>query len=195
MTATREETIRSYIGDLIAVVDHVAEALAKQAGDNDLRRVPRVGGVIDSARLVLVRHQADLQAHVKSMGGASGGGVIKDMLSSAAGVAAGLYGKMRGETVSRIIRDDYTALSFLTACTTMLHTTALALNDTATADMTRRQLNDYPPLIMALSELLPHAVVADLGSDDISVVSPGAADQAAQDAGDAWRRAPHFSGV
>lgn len=189
MTATNEETVRSYLGDLIAVVDHVLQAVAKQAGDDDLRRVAHAGSVIDNLHTVLVRQHTDLQTHVKAMGGASGGGMLKDVLATAAGALAGLYGKLRGETASRVLRDDYTAMSFLTACTTMLHTTALALDDTATGELTLRHIQEYPPLIMALSELLPHAVVADLRMDKVAVAIPDAADQAVGHLSDSWHRA------
>jgi len=189
MTATREETIRSYLGDLIAVLDHVSQAVATQAANDDFRRIAHAGRVIDNLHSVLIRQHAELEAHVKGMGGASGGGVLKDMLSTVAGALAGLYGKMRGETASRMLRDDYTALSFVTACSTMLHTTALALNDSSTAALTLRHIQEYPPLIMALSELLPHAVVVDLAADKIPIVNLTAAEDAIRNLNDAWHGA------
>ncbi|MFN0133015.1 MAG: hypothetical protein ACKVW3_10895 [Phycisphaerales bacterium] len=193
MTATSKETVRSYLGDLIAVIDHVSRAVAKQAGDDDLRRMAHAGSVIDNLYSVLVRQHADLQAHVKALGGATGGGMVKDILATATGALAGLYGKMRGETASRVLRDDYTAMSFLTACTTMLYTTALALDDTATVDLTHRHIREYPPLIMALSDLLPHAVVADLRMDKAAIANPDAADQATGHLSESWHRASKSS--
>jgi len=115
--------------------------------------------------------------------------VIKDMLGTVTGALAGLYGKMRGETAARMLRDDYTALSFVTACTTMLHTTALALDDSATSALTLRHIQEYPPLIMALSELLPHAVVADLAADKVPIVNPSAAEEAIRNLSDSWHGA------
>jgi len=189
MTATREETVRSYLGDMIAVLDHVSQAVAKQASNDDLRRIAHAGRVIDNLNSVLIRHHADLEAHVKAMGGTSSGGVLKDILGSVTGALAGLYGKTRGETASRMLRDDHTALSFVTVCTTMLHTTALALDDSATAALTLRHIQEYPPLIMALGELLPHAVVADLAADKIPVVNAAAAEEAIKNLNDAWHGA------
>ena len=189
MTATREETVRSYLGDLISVLDHVSQAVAKQAGNDDIRRIAHAGRVIDNLHSVLIRQHADLEAHVKAMGGTSGGGVLKDMLGTVTGALAGLYGKMRGETAARMLRDDYTAVSFVTACTTMLHTTALALDDSATAALTLRHIQEYPPLIMALSELLPHAVVADLAADKVPIVNPSAAEEAIRNLSDSWHGA------
>ena len=189
MTATRDEIIRSYLGDLIAVLDHVSEAVSIQAGNEDFRRVAHAGRVIDNLNTVLVRQHADLEAHVKSMGGTSGGGVLKDVLGTVAGALAGLYGKMRGETACRMLRDDHTALTFVTVCTTMLHTIALALDDSATAALTLRHIQEYPPLILALGELLPHAVVADLIADKNLVVNLAAAEQAIRNLNDSWHGA------
>jgi len=189
MTATREETVRSYLGDLISVLDHVSEAVAKQASNDEVRRIAQAGRVIDNLNSVLIRQRADLEAHVKAMGGTSGGGVLKDVLGTVTGALAGLYGKMRGETAARMLRDDYTALSFVTVCSTMLHTTALALNDSATAALTLSHIQEYPPLIMALSELVPHAVVADLAADKALVVNLAAAEEAIRNLNDSWHGA------
>jgi len=189
MTATREETVRSYLGDLISVLEHVSQAVVKQAGNDDFRRIAHAGSVIDKLHSVLTRQRADLEAHVKAMGGTNGGGVLKDMLGTVTGALAGLYGKVRGETAARMLRDDYTAVSFVTACTSMLHTTALALDDSATAALTLRHLQEYPPLTMALSELLPHAVVADLAADKIPVGNASAAEEAISNLNDAWHGA------
>jgi len=189
MTATREETVRNYLGDLISVLDHVSEAVAKQASNDEVRRIAQAGRVIDNLNSVLIRQRADLEAHVKAMGGTSGGGVLKDVLGTVTGALAGLYGKMRGETAARMLRDDYTALSFVTVCSTMLHTTALALNDSATAALTLSHIQEYPPLIMALSELVPHAVVADLAADKALVVNLAAAEEAIRNLNDSWHGA------
>jgi hypothetical protein len=190
MTVDQKLIVRGYIGDLIAVMDHVSQAVSKHAGDESLRKVGHAGEVIDAMNTTLVRQLADLRAHVKDMGGATGGGVVKDVLASMTGALAGLYGKARGETVSRMLRDDYTALSFLSVCTIALHTTALALNDTLTMDLTLRHLREYPSLMMSLSDLLPYAVVAELAKEAVPITNAEAAEQAVHSLRDAWRRAP-----
>ena len=42
---------------------------------------------------------------------------------------------------------------------------------------------------MALSELLPHAVVADLAADKVPVVNPAAAEEAIRNLNDSWHGA------
>ncbi len=186
---TPEQTIQQYLGDLIAVIQHVASALSAQDHDDGLARVPGAGAAIMQTEQVLIRHRAALEDRVKRIGEAGGvtmGGAIKDAVTSVMGTLAGIYGKARGETASRMLRDDYAAMNFVTVCTTMLHTTALALGDTVTADLTRQQFHEYPPLIMALGDLVPHAVVADLIADKVAVADIAAAEHAVRHVHEAW---------
>ena len=189
MTVPHEEIVRSYLGDLIAVVDHVSQAVARQAGDEDLKKVPQASAMVQDLKIVLERQHADLKARIETMGGATSGGVLKEALTSVTGALAGLYSKVRGESCSRMLRDDYTAMNFAMACTGMLHTTALACSDTTTAELTRRHLQDFPPLIMALGDLLPRAVLADLQAAKSPISNSAAAEQTMQDLHDAWRSA------
>lgn len=192
---TNQETIREYLGDLIAVLNHVSTAVSTQAKDDGLMRIPHASHVIQSTSDVLLRQRTALEAHVKSLGGVTTGGGLKDVLTTVAGALAGLYGKARGETASRMLRDDYTALSFVSICTTMLHTTALALQDSAVAALTRQHMADYPPLIMAISELVPDAVVADLAADKALIANANAAEQAGANLKESWRHASSESAV
>lgn len=183
------QTIRQYLGDLIAVIDHVAKAMSAQDHVSRFAAVPGAASLIERTESVLVRHRAALESRVNSMGEGNGvtlGGAIKDAVTTIAGSLAGLYGKTRDETASRMLRDDYTALNFLAVCTTMLHTTALALNDSVTADLTRQHLHDYPRLVMDLNDLVPHAVVADLLASKVAVTQGDAARQAVAHVHEAW---------
>lgn len=193
MTVSHEDTVRSYLGDLIAVVEHVSQAVAKQVGDDDLRRVAYAGDLIQNLNSVLMRQHTDLQDRVKAMGGATAGGVLKDVLTTVTGTLAGLYGKSRGETASRMLRDDYTALNFVMTCTAMLHTTALAFGDSATAEITRHHLHEYPRLIMALSDMVPRAVLADFEADKVPLANAAAGEEAVRHLREAWQSASSTS--
>ena len=190
-----QETVREYLGDLIAVLNHVSTAVTVQLKDDGLMRVPHATHVIQHTSEVLLRQRITLENYVKTVGGVTVGGGLKDVLTTVAGALAGLYGKARGETASRMLRDDYTALSFVSICTTMLHTTALAVNDSDVAEITRQHMMDYPPLIMAISELVPDAVVADLAADKAVISNHSAAEQAGANLKDSWRHASSASAV
>ncbi len=153
--ATGQDTVKSYIGDLIAALRHVFGAIEKQCDNTDLARIDGAKKAVTNIHGTLSRQIASLEVRADDMGGTGAMGAVKDAVTSVTGFVTGLYGSMRGETASRLLRDDYAALTFVSVCTAMLHTTALAVGDAATAQLTRQNLNDFPPLIMALNDLLP----------------------------------------
>ena len=71
---------------------------------------------------------------------------------------------------------------------TMLHTTALAFADTATAEFSRAGLTTYARLIQDLNHVIPQALLEDLKTDDHApVVAPGVVDQARQTIDQVWK--------
>jgi hypothetical protein len=86
-----------------------------------------------------------------------------------AGVAAGLYDKVRHDPVSKMLRDDYTALSLTAISYTMLHTTALALQKQPLADLAQRYLKDITPIIVDISQVIPGVVLKDLEDNEVMI--------------------------
>lgn len=191
MAATSQDTVRSYTADLLAVLRHCHGAILRHVDDEQVRRISNAGPLLRDMDAKLARQIAALERRLEELGGAGAVGSAKEMVTSVSGFLAGIYGKMRGEKASRMLRDDYVALNFMTVCATMLHTTALALADARTAELTKGFLNDYPPLIMELGELVPHAVIADLGADEIAISDSQAGLRAAEELREAWQAAPH----
>ena len=190
MMPTGHDTVQRYLGDLIAVVRHVSEAVERHSRDDALNRVVGGAAVVTNASDVLKRQLSALEYHATTIGGVGMAGVIKEAVTSLSGFLTGLYGSIRGEAASRMLRDDYTGLSFVSMCTAMLHTTALAVGDDRTADLTRQHLDELPPVILAISELVPHAVVADLAADRVPIVDPDAPTLAIKHLIDSWRTQP-----
>ena len=86
----------------------------------------------------------------------------KQAIGHALGVFAGLYDKVRKDPVSRMLRDDYTALNLSSISYTMLHTTGLAFQDHVVADLALSHLQQLTPLIMRYNEIIPNVVTAEL---------------------------------
>jgi hypothetical protein len=86
-----------------------------------------------------------------------------------AGVVAGLYDKVRKHPISRLLRDDYTALSLAATAYSMLYTTGLAIRELPIANVALRHLQELTPLVMELSRILPAAVVKELAEDDSNI--------------------------
>lgn len=184
---TAQDTIEWYLGDLIAVNRHVGEAIAQHAKSEMVQAIPEAARAVQDAAATLSKHLAELEAHAKTTGGKGLASVLKDSLTAMTGFVTGLYGEIRNQAASRMLRDDYTGLSFVMICTEMLHTTALALADRATAEVTLRQMHALPRLITAMSAAVPAAVAANLRISDVEVKNEQAAAQAVRDHFEAWR--------
>lgn len=189
MEVTAERTVEGYLGDLIAVVRHVDEAIARHAKDERLHRVAGAAKVIENADAVLKRHLAALETYAKTIGGTGWTGAFKDSVTTVTGFITGLYGTIRGEAASRMLRDDCTGVSFVLICTQMLHTTAIATGDVTIKTMLHDHIEELAEAVVAINGVLPHAVVSDLGADGVPISNPRAGDEAARSHAQAWMRA------
>jgi hypothetical protein len=91
-----------------------------------------------------------------------------------------------------MLRDDYTALNLATVGYTMLHTTGLALNDQATADLALRHLREYTSIVMEINQVIPSVVVADLREDG-GVIDESAVQMAVANTQKVWQ--PSENGI
>ncbi len=101
---------------------------------------------------------------------------MKQAVAVVAGVAAGLYDKVRTEEASKDLRDDYTALSHAVIAYTMLHTTALALGDAETARLCARHLADNARFVQGIQEAMPDLVIEEYRQDGGFALDEGASD-------------------
>ncbi|MDX1663097.1 MAG: hypothetical protein R3272_04840 [Candidatus Promineifilaceae bacterium] len=180
----REDTIQQYVSDMLAVERHIHEAVRRQKDDNRLQSFPEASAVINHAEEMLDLHIAALESHLESVGG-DPAAPAKEAITAALGVAAGLLDKVRTQKVSKMLRDDYTALSLAAISYHMLHTTGVALGAPGTADLALRHLKDWTPIITRISHVV-HGVVAKELADDGLPVAAGAAVESERAAQEAW---------
>ena len=105
-------------------------------------------------------------------------------MASTVGAIGSMYDKLRSETVSKMLRDDYTTLSLAAISYTMLNTTGHALNDPATAQIAARHLRQITPLITGVSRIIPLVVARELGEDHQVDVAAGS--QSVRETQQAW---------
>ncbi|MFN8456130.1 MAG: hypothetical protein U0401_15925 [Anaerolineae bacterium] len=182
----RTDTLKQYVSDMLAVERHIHEPVKRQRDDENTRQHPQAHQLLTQLESILDEHIANLERHLESLGG-SVASPVKDAVTSVAGVAAGLYDKMRSEKLSKMLRDDYTALSLAAISYTMLHTTGLALNDQRTADLSLRHLQHWTPMIVQISEIIPGVVVKEL-TDDVPSISTSVTQQAVRNTQQMWSR-------
>lgn len=167
----RKDTLRQYVSDMVSVEKHILEAIKRQVGDKRVKEHPDARKLIHNIQQTTNKHVNTLERHLTTLGGdkTSPAQPAKEAVTAALGVAAGLVDKVRADTVSKMLRDDYTALNLAAVSYTMLHTTGLALQDTETADLALEHLKDWTPLITKINEVIPHVVAKELGDTSASV--------------------------
>jgi len=158
-----QNTLLMYVNDVLALERDIKESVALQIDSAvDLHGPEATAFLHQLALSTAVRH-ANLVELSYVLG--SGAGAVKEVVAAAAGMLAGFYGKVRKHAVSRILRDDYTALSLACTAYSMLYTTGVALRSEPTASLALHHLRDVTPLLMNLSHIIPGVVVAELSVD------------------------------
>lgn len=161
-------TLRMYVNDMLALQKHILEAVERQCDDENVRHAAEASQLISHVKSTLVQQVAELQTQVERLGSTTGA-AIKEAISHTLGVLAGLYDKVRKDPVSRMIRDDYTALNMSSISYTQLHTTGLAYGDHVVADLALRHLEALAPLIIRHNEVVPKVVAAELADEGTDV--------------------------
>ncbi len=80
-----------------------------------------------------------------------------------------MYGKVRSETASRMLRDDITAVQFACVCYSMLLSSAAAMDENKTRILATTLLHELTPVVVRLSSLIPEVVVFELAKGGYAV--------------------------
>jgi len=180
------ETLQKYVSDMMAVEEHIGSAVKRQTKDENLaKHTSQASQIIQKIADTTERHEQELKLHLEAIGGDAAKG-IKEIATAAMGTVAGLYDKVRTEAVSKMLRDDYTALNLATVGYTMLHTTGLAINDQATAALALRHLEAYTAIVMEINQIIPSVVVTDL-RDNGALINESVLQQAIANTQAAWQ--------
>lgn len=179
----RQDVLRQYTGDMLALERHILDTVKKQADDEDVRRYADALRAINRVRQTLEGHSESLRQHLATLGGQQSS--IKEAVTSVASAAAALIGMSRSDKVSKMLRDDYTSLSLATMSYTMLHATGLALKHSLTADLALRHLRDLTPVMVELSQVIPGIVVQEF-VDQGEAIDASVAAEAVRNTQEAW---------
>lgn len=176
--------LRMYINDMLALQKHILEAVSRQIDDENLKGHGPAAALAANIRSTLTQQVSELQTQVSRLGSETGA-TIKQAVSSALGALAGVYDKVRKDPVSRMLRDDYTALCLATISYTQLHTTGLAFGDQAVADLALRHLEGLTPLVMQINQVMPGVVTEEL--KDEGNIDTSAVGEATENTQQAWK--------
>jgi ferritin-like metal-binding protein YciE len=180
-----QKTIADYFGDIHAIETHIEEALDRQLDlfPDQPEAQKAVQGFHDMVKAQRDHVAAVLEEESKS----SVTSTVKDAGSSLLGKAAGIIDKVRTESQSKALRDDYVAFNLAAISYSMLYTTATALGDEKVATMAEKHLISYAGAVQKINEILPAVVVHELKKDGHDIEKPDAAKHSRKVIERAWK--------
>ena len=160
----KKETLHNYSNDLYTLIKHTHKAVKAQQSSDKLTN-EKASNLLHNFDLTL---SSQLQS-IKNMDGLLNDGAkstIKETFAAFTGTIAGAIDTQRNDAVSKMLRDDYTALSMIATGYTMLHTAAIGAGNKNLADFTKESLTEIAGLITQTSEIIPLIVAEELDIED-----------------------------
>lgn len=182
----RQHLLNQYATDMAALTGHIREAIEHQRDSGATDSYADLSATLSTIISTMDEQQKALEAYNSKT---EGGGLLeaaKEAFLGVLGEAAGLIDRLRQtDKVSRMVRDDYTALSLAAVSYHMLHTTALGLKDQDLADLAVRHLGQITPILVTLSKTVCHVVAKELNVED-RIIDPTVADEAVRNTQRKW---------
>ncbi|MDR9419076.1 hypothetical protein [Gracilimonas sp.] len=174
----QKETLKTYSTDLFTLIKHTHKAVKSQQTSSKLTN-DKASNLLHDIDLAL---SAQLQSFEGMQGILNNGtkSTIKETFAAFSGAIAGALDTQRSDAVSKMLRDDYTALSMIASGYTMLHTAALGADNQELSNFTKESLTTIAALITQTSEVIPHVVAEEL---DIKHI----ADEAVTNTQECWK--------
>lgn len=163
----KDESINSYITDMLSLEEHIAKAVRGQL--EDLEDYPEVTRDLKQVLRKVEQHVSDLKELGQRRDASGPSDLIKRAGSTLLGFGAAAVDLVRTESLPKNLRDDYTAFSLATIGYVMLHTTALALDEPEVSDLARQHFADYAHAVTLLHNVIPGAVIRFLREDGLPV--------------------------
>lgn len=184
--APQGHAIADWVGDIVNLEGHIEEAMDRQLTLKPANQ--EVSQAIQHFHDTVRASKYRAEDYQKTLGATKGGGVVQTA-SEVLGKAAGLIDKVRKDTISKTLRDDYVAFNLAAVSYTLLHSTALALKDQRTVAFAEKGLETYAGLVQKINAIISQATVDDLvANDEVPVADPTIAEQARKTIDRIWAK-------
>ena len=184
MNEKHHASLKQYVNDMIALERVIINAIEVQAEDDRVKAISGLGTILEQAGQAS-KSRLELLKELSTREGGSVGATVKEGITAVTGTLTGIYGKMREHPVSRMVRDDIIAFDVASVSYGMLFTLGLCIGHEECAALAGHGITETPPLIMALTNLLPGIVASELAAD-APLVNPAAVQLAGVRIRDAW---------
>lgn len=183
--AELKKLLGSYLSNICALERCMFETVQLQIQDPQVPAHRKAGPLLSKLVSAHKTHLETLEEKIALSDGLSRMMLAKEAIAAITGTLAGAAEAFRTHRISRMLRDDYTALSYAAMSYTMLHSTALAAGEAEVADLALRHLRHLTPLIVEISQIMPEVVINELADQD-SAVDEGVAKAALNNTQRAW---------
>lgn len=183
MNNVQTSNLLTYTSDLHSLERHFMNAVKKQK-TSDKATDRRAVELLNELDKMASSHVQVLESELENMGGETKA-AIKSKIASFAGSVAGMIDVVRDDALSKILRDDYTALSMIAIGYTMLHTHALSNENQKLADISKSNLEDCTVLITEISKIIPMVTAHEINNDTERAENIGA--RALENTHSAWK--------
>jgi len=184
---TKREVIQQNLAIMLGAERYALQRLEPQTRDERVKKFSNAHAMLQKIEMVLHSHIDQLERHLSHVDGGFEA-KLRRTATSVAGSVAGIFSKLRtNEPVSKNLRDDYTLLNHAIISYGMLHTAALALDETQIASMAKAHMTELTPLVVELSDVIPFVLATEL-ADKGKIEDATVAHQAAAEYRQAWSR-------
>lgn len=154
------EKLTTYTNDLLTFNKHFLSVVRSQKTSDTLKN-SKANDLLHNVDIALT-NQIDELENFENLIDKSKLEFLKDKTASFFGSIAGSLENLRKEPISKMLRDDYTALSMLASGYTMLYTAALVNGMKDLADFAKNSLDRVAQLITETSRVIPLMVAIEL---------------------------------
>ncbi len=164
MNEKHHDSLKQYVNDMIGLERDIINAVKLQMEDDRITEFTELNEILTQVvntsgnRLALLKKLSDAEDGTL-------GAAFKEGVMAVTGTLAGIYGKVREHPVSRMVRDDIIALDVASVGYGMLLTLGLSTAHEECAELAGIGIEETPPLIIALTDLLPVIVAEELAAD------------------------------
>lgn len=158
-------TLENYTTDLYELIKHTQTVIRTQKSSDKIMNTKAVDLLHEMDMAFSDQISSFEEMDVLNDGAKK---TVKDNIAKAAGKIAGFIDYARNDAASKMLRDDYTALSMIASGYTMLHTAALGNGNDKLASFAQESLTRIAQLVTETSKVIPHIVAEELDVSDIA---------------------------
>jgi len=156
------EILKLHVSEQIALEEQACRLMEEQIKDLDEIQFAETREILIKAVEILENNFEQLNSVLSKLEDLEDKVEPKSSRINGYSLPSSLEQKQNSRRISKMIRDDYSALNLITMSNTLLHTTALTLKNYNIAELALQNLKLLAPLVVRLGEIAPLAVIMEL---------------------------------